>query len=184
MSTDEKYRVEDLLKLPGEGETTNSDMVIKARAIHMEGDFSVMEGVIKPQELLAPHTHDHEAQLVYVISGELEFEVGGKDGYTFKAPAGSYVLKPKGLMHAFWNKGGVESRYIEISGKPYFEGFVDSKSNGDVDALMNAKKDWGMNTHVKDSIRLIKKHNLNGLSMLNLPAVNKLIKMVPSSLVD
>lgn len=184
MGTNTIYRVEDLLKLPGEGETTNSDMVIKARAAQMEGDFSVMEGVIKPQELLAPHTHEHEAQLVYVISGELEFEVGGKDGYTFRAPAGSYVLKPKGLMHAFWNKTNVEARYIEISGKPYFEGFVDSKSNGDVRALMNAKKDWGMKTHIKDSIRLIKKHNLNGLSMLKLQGVPQLLKLVPDSLVD
>ena len=74
-----------------------------------------------PNELLAPHTHEHEAQLVYVITGELEFEVGGKDGLRFKAPAGSYVIKPVGIEHAFWNKGAIPARYIELSGKEHFE---------------------------------------------------------------
>lgn len=184
MSEKMRYSKKDLLKLPGEGEVTQSEMVIKARAKDMADDFSVMQGVIRPGELLAPHTHDHEAQLVYVISGELEFEVGGKEGLTMVAPAGSYVLKPKGLMHAFWNKGDVEAYYIEISGKPYFEGFVDSKSKGDVSALMNAKKDWGMNAHVKDTIRLLKKHKLKGLSMLELHGAEKLLKLIPKALLD
>jgi len=54
--------------------------------------FFSNEGVIYPNELLAPHTHDHEAQLVYIITGELEFEVGGKGGLRFSAPAGSYII--------------------------------------------------------------------------------------------
>lgn len=158
--------VKDILKLPGEGERTASDMVIKARSKEMEGDFSVMEGVIYPNELLAPHTHDHEAQLVYVISGELEFEVGGKDGLRFSAPAGSYILKPKGVMHSFWNKKDIEARYIELSGRNYFENFVDSKSKGDIHSILHAK-DHGMDTHIKDTIRLITEHNLKGLAMVD-----------------
>lgn len=148
-------------------------MVIKARTADLAGDFSVMEGVIYPQELLAPHTHKYEAQLVYVISGELEFEVGGKDGLRFTAPAGSYIIKPRGIMHAFWNKTEVESRYIELSGKEHFEGFVDSKSKGDLHAMIHAK-DHGMTTHVMDTIRLMKEHNLKGLSMMEFPSLPKL----------
>ena len=164
-----RYSVEDVLRLPGQGEVTASDMVIKARTEDLAGDFSVMEGVIYPHELLAPHTHKFEAQLVYVITGELEFEVGGEGGLRFTAPAGSYIIKPKGIMHAFWNEKDVESRYIELSGKEYFEGFVDSKSRGDVYATMNAEKDWGMTTHMKDTLRLLKEHQLKGLSMMEFP---------------
>jgi len=120
-----KHELKDLLKLPFEGEKTASDMVIKARTEDLAGDFSVMEGVIHPNELLAPHTHEHEAQLVYIITGELEFEVGGKDGLRFTAPAGSYVIKPRGVAHAFWNKTEVEARYMELSGKEHFQNFVD-----------------------------------------------------------
>lgn len=165
--------VKDVLRLPGEGERTASDMVIKARTEDMAGDFSVMEGVIYPNELLAPHTHEHEAQLVYVISGELEFEVGGKEGLKFTASAGSYIIKPRGIMHAFWNKKDIEARYIELSGKEHFEAFVDSKSKGNIHAIVHAK-DHGMTTHMKDSLRLMKEHKLKGLSMMEFPSIPKL----------
>ncbi len=164
------YEVKDVLRLPGEGEKTSSDMIIKARCEDMAGDFSVMEGVIHPKELLAPHTHEHEAQMVIVLSGELEFEVGGKDGLRFAAPAGSYIIKPQGIMHAFWNVKDVESRYIELSGKEYFEGFVDSKAKGDLYAISHSK-DYGMTTHMKDTLRLLKTHKLTGLSMMEFPSL-------------
>jgi quercetin dioxygenase-like cupin family protein len=168
-----EYQVKDLLRLPGEGEKTASDMVIKARTEDMAGDFSVMEGVIYPNELLAPHKHDHEAQLVYVISGELEFEVGGKNGLRFKAPAGSYIIKPVNVEHAFWNKGNVPARYIELSGKEHFENFVDSKSKGDIYAITHAKS-HGMTNYMKDTIRLMREHKLTGLSMMEFPSLPKM----------
>ncbi|MDB4286261.1 cupin domain-containing protein [bacterium] len=167
------YNAKDLLRLPGEGEATASDMVIKASTKDMAGDFSVMEGVIHPNELLAPHTHEHEAQLVYVISGELEFEVGGKDGLRFKATAGSYVIKPVGIEHAFWNKGTIPARYMELSGKEHFENFVQSKSKGDIHAMVHAK-DHGMTTHMIDTVRLMKEHDLTGLSMMEFPSLPKM----------
>lgn len=164
----ERYETQDLLKLPGEGETTASDMVIKARARDMGGDFSVMEGAIKPHELLAPHSHKYEDQLVYVISGELEFEVGGKDGLRFTAPAGSYVQKPRGIMHTFWNKTDTPARYMELSGGERFEGFVDSKQQGDLYATTHAEHDWGMVTYIGEIPRLMRENNLTGLAMMDM----------------
>lgn len=169
----ETYELKKFLKLPGEGEKTQSDMVIKARSEDLEGDFSVMEGIIYPNELLAPHTHDHEAQLVYVISGTLEFELGGKEGIQFSAPAGSYIIKPKGIMHAFWNTSEEPARYIELSGKAYFEGFVDSKAKGDFHAITNSKK-YGMTTHIRESMRLVRQNKLKGLSMMEFPKLPQL----------
>lgn len=164
------YQVKDYLKLPGEGERTHSDMVIKARAEDMAGDFSVMEGHINPNEIIAPHTHDNEAQLVYIITGELEFEVGGKGGLRFSAPAGSYIIKPVGVMHAFWNKTDEVAKYIELSGRDYFEGFIDSKAKGTIHTITHSK-DHGMTTHMKDTLRLMKEHNLTGLSSMELPSL-------------
>jgi len=165
-----EYSVKDVLKLPGGGERTHSDMVIKARAEDLAGDFSVMEGKINPNEIIAPHTHDDAAQLVYVITGELEFEVGGEGGLRFAAPAGSYVIKPVGVMHAFWNKKDEVSKYIELSGKSTFENFVDSKENGTIHTVTHAK-DHGMNIHMKDTVRLMAEHNLTGLSSMELPSL-------------
>ena len=165
----ERYDTQDLLKLPGEGEKTNSDMVIKARARDMGGDFSVMEGVIEPGALLPPHIHKFEDQLVYVVTGELEFEVGGAEGLRFTAPAGSYVQKPRGIMHCFWNKGDVPVRYIELSGKAGFEGFVDSKNQGDVYSTTHAERDWGMAMQIDEIPRLMRENGLKSIAMMDVP---------------
>lgn len=173
---DTELNITAYLKLPGEGEKTNSKMVIKARAAELEGDFSVMEGVLAPGELLAPHVHDHEAQLLYVISGQMKFELGGKEGIQFLAPAGSYVIKPKGVMHAFWNDGDVPARYIELSGGSHFEHFVDSKSRGDLYAMTHAYE-HGMTPYVKDTLRLMGEHRLKSLAMLNLPKLQSIANL-------
>jgi len=165
----ERFDVKDLLKKPGEGEKTATDMVIMARSRDMGGDFSVMEGVIKPGELLAPHTHKFEDQMVYVITSELVFEVGGADGLRFVAPTGSYVQKPRGVMHAFWNATDTPARYIELSGRDRFEGFVDSKQRGNLTSTHNAERDWGMTMHLEEIPRLMKDNQLTGLAMTEIP---------------
>jgi len=162
-----RFQTKDLLKKPGEGERTATDMIIMARARDMGGDFSVMEGVINPGELLAPHTHKFEDQMVYVITSELIFEVGGKDGLQFAAPAGSYVQKPRGIMHAFWNVTDTPARYIELSGRDGFEGFVDSKQQAG--STLKAERDWGMTFQLQDILRLMKENNLTGLAMMETP---------------
>ena len=167
------YKSKDLLRLPGEGQATASDIVIKASTKDMAGDFSVMESLIYPNELLAPHTHEHEAQLVYVITGALEFEVGGKDGLRFKAPTGSYIIKSVGIKYAFWNKGTIPARYMKFSGKEHFENFVHSKSKGEIHAMIHAK-DHGITIHLKDTIRLMKAHKLTRLSMIEFPSLPKM----------
>lgn len=166
-----RYTAKDLLKLPGEGEKTGLDMVIKARARDMGGDFSVMEGVIHPHCLLAPHSHKFEDQLVFVITGTLSFEVGGAEGLTFSAPAGSYVQKPRGIVHGFWNPTDTPSRYIELSGRSGFEGFVDSTAQGNLYATAHADHDWGMVFSFTDTLRLMKEHSLTGIAMMDVPAL-------------
>ena len=86
----------DLVVQPGQGEKTASDMVIIFRNAKLAGHFSIMEGEVRPKEILSFHTHANEDQHMYIINGELHFEVGGKDGIRFTAGAGSHVLKPRG----------------------------------------------------------------------------------------
>ena len=159
-----RYDVKDLLKLPGEGEETASDMVIKARARDTGGDFSVMEGTIGSRKLLAPHIHKFEDQLVFVITGELVFEVDGEDGLQFSAPAGSYIQKPRGIQHAFWNSTDEDVRYIELSGRERFEGYVDSQKNGQLESTLKAEADWGMVWKFDDVQRLMEENDLDGLA--------------------
>ncbi len=163
------YTKSDLLMAPGEGEKTETHLVIKARSAKLGGDFSIMEGIMQPYELLSPHTHKFEDQCVYVIDGELEFEVGGEGGLRFTAPAGSYVLKPRGVSHCFWNATSTPVRYIELSGRNGFEGFVDSRKQGLLKSTMNADRDWGMINHIDRIPKLMLQHRLKSVASVELP---------------
>ncbi|MCO4747080.1 MAG: cupin domain-containing protein [Proteobacteria bacterium] len=160
--------VDQLVKTSGNGQKTASDMTLIFRSAALGGDFSVMEGEVRSKELLAPHTHTHEDQLVFLLEGELEFEVGGADGLRFSAKKGDYVLKPRGISHGFWNVGDVTVRYIELSGKDGFEKFIDGRQEGVASFLDNAKKQLDMEIHIERIPGLMLKHGLTGLAGVNL----------------
>ncbi|MEM9493755.1 MAG: cupin domain-containing protein, partial [Myxococcota bacterium] len=73
---------------PGEGEKTSSDMMMIFRSARLAGHFSIMQGEVRPGEILSFHSHSNEDQHMYIMSGELHFEVGGADGIRFTAGAG------------------------------------------------------------------------------------------------
>lgn len=165
-----QLRVSDLLIAPGAGEKTGTHLSIKIRSAPMGGDFSVMEGVIRSRELLSPHTHQHEDQAVIVLSGVLTFEVGGRDGLIFAAPSGSYVIKPRGHAHAFWNAGEEDARYVELSGRDGFERFIDSTTaKGTPRAAHDAKDDFGTEFHYDRIPELMLRHQLTGIAGVQVP---------------
>lgn len=160
----------DLLIPPGTGEGTGTHLAIKIRCAALGGDFSVMEGVIRPRELLSPHTHQHEDQAVIVLSGALTFEVGGPGGVTFVAPSGSYVVKPRGHAHTFWNAGREDARYVELSGRDGFERFIDSTTQkGTPRASHDAKADFGTEFHYERIPELMLRHQLTSIAGVKLP---------------
>lgn len=164
------YTLDALFMPPGAGEKSDTHMTIKARSAMLGGDFSIMEGLMEPRSLLAPHTHEHEDQAVYVIDGELWFEIGGRGGEVFRAPAGSYVIKPRGISHAFWNATDEPVRYIELSGRDGFEGFVDSHAeHGAIGSTLRAKKDWGMAMHTTRIPEMLLRYKLKRVSSVEMP---------------
>ena len=160
----ERYTVKQLLKLPGEGEQAkNMDVIHMARSRDLGGDFSIMEAVVQPKEILAPHLHFYCDQAMYIISGELTLQLGaGKDKIRFKAPAGSYVQKPRNIFHAFWNESdNVVSKYIELSGGDNFEGYIDSRAIiSTAQSMATVKHDWGMILNMEETIAIMKEFNL------------------------
>jgi hypothetical protein len=49
--------------------------------------------------------------LTYVVAGKIGARVGDQD---VEAPAGSYLMKPRGIPHAFWNATSEPAHIIEI----------------------------------------------------------------------
>ncbi len=179
----------DLVVNASNAEKTASDMVMVFRNDRLGGHFSIMEGEVRPRELLAFHTHTHEDQHMYIIEGELHFEVGGKDGIRFTAGAGDHVLKPRGSSHGFWNLGDTVARYIETSTEGGFERFVDGRKEGLGAMVGGATEDLGMSFETGRAMEVMKEFELTGLAGANLdvkellsdPSFHKMMRENPQA---
>jgi len=149
-----------LLIEPDGGEQTDADMVIKVPSNRMSGNFSIMHGEIGPKQLLAPHTHVHEDQIVYVLNGELVFEVGGKNGERLTAGAGSYVIKPRGIVHGFWNPNLDTVKYVEFSTRQGFEGYVRALKDVTYETALAAGDEYDVYWDQQRTIELVSEEKL------------------------
>jgi quercetin dioxygenase-like cupin family protein len=75
------------------------------------GLLAIVEHPIEPGALAPPHVHTNEDEYSYIVEGAVGVRVGDQE---FTAAAGSYVLKPRGVAHTFWNAGPGPARLIEI----------------------------------------------------------------------
>ena len=110
---------------PGEGEIVlqGGVGVIRKISAASEGAFSVVEHPVKPGALAAPpHTHVEADEYSFVIEGVIEVLMGEE---TFRAPAGSYVLKVRSIPHTFWNPGSEPARVLEIISPASFERYFE-----------------------------------------------------------
>ena len=97
------------------------DITHKVTAGDSDGSVVIDEWTLAPGGLIPPHTREDECS--YVLQGELTCYVGGVAGL---ATAGSYVVKPREVPHAFYNAGAGTVRVIEIlTPGQSFEGYFD-----------------------------------------------------------
>jgi quercetin dioxygenase-like cupin family protein len=95
----------------------------KVTARDSAGSVVIDEWGLPPGGMIPPHTHTREDECSYVLDGELTCYVGGE---VVLAPVGSYVVKPRGVPHAFYNAGTATVRVIEIlTPGESFEGYFD-----------------------------------------------------------
>jgi mannose-6-phosphate isomerase-like protein (cupin superfamily) len=118
MSTDLKVVVE-----PDEGASVSLGGVgvdFKIPAEMTGGAFSIVEHPLDPGRLIPPHIHYREDELSYVLSGEIGVRIGDRD---YTAGPGSYVFKPRGIAHTFWNAGPEPAHLLEVIWPAGFEHF-------------------------------------------------------------
>ncbi len=84
------------------------------------GGLSVVEHPMEPGRLAPPHVHHREDELSYVLEGTFGVRVGEE---VATAGPGSYVYKPKGIPHTFWNAGPGPARLLEMIWPAGFENF-------------------------------------------------------------
>jgi mannose-6-phosphate isomerase-like protein (cupin superfamily) len=83
--------------------------------------FSVVHHPMVPHALAAPlHRHHNEDEYSYVIEGTL----GALRGETVvTAGPGTWVFKPRGEWHTFWNAGDTRCQIIEVISPAGFENY-------------------------------------------------------------
>ena len=84
------------------------------------GVLSICEMPIAPGYMVPPHTHETFDEWSIVLDGEVGARVGDDE---FTARPGSYILKPRGIQHTFWNAGPAPAKIIELITPAGFEEF-------------------------------------------------------------
>jgi quercetin dioxygenase-like cupin family protein len=82
------------------------------------GRFAIVEHPIERGVIVEPHIHRNEDELSYVLEGTISARVGDQE---VEAVKGSYVWKPRGVLHTFWNPGPAPARIMEVISPGGFE---------------------------------------------------------------
>ena len=103
--------------------------MFKVSGANTGGAFPIVEHPIDAGRLVLPHVHRHEDEYSYVLEGTIGARVGDRE---IVAGPGSYVIKPRGLMHTFWNAGPGPARLLEVIAPAGFETyFIELAEAGD-----------------------------------------------------
>lgn len=152
----------------GEGEVVlwgGFGVVGKVSGTETGGAFSIVEHPLEPGVLGAPpHTHSNEDETSFVIEGEIGVLIGEEE---FRAGPGSYVLKPRGDVHAFWNAGTEPARILEIISPAGFERYFDELAGvlsaggpPDLDRISQIAGGYGLTFHMERVPELLERHGL------------------------
>ena len=103
--------MEGIVSRPGDGEfLEGEDRELRVKLSRDELD--VLEFEVGPEyEGPGPHFHKEHVDSFYVLEGELEFTI---EGNTIRAPAGTYVAAPPGVVHSFTNPGPGHARFLNF----------------------------------------------------------------------
>jgi len=99
---------------------------------------------IPPGVLAAPlHRHHNEDEYSYVLEGTLSTLVGDE---VVTAEAGTWVFKPRGQWHTFWNAGGRPCHMIEIVSPAGFESYFRevAAAPGDLERLAQINEKYSI----------------------------------------
>lgn len=77
-----------------------------------DGALSILEVTIPPRTLIKPHAHTREDEFSLVLEGTIGVRTG--DDTVEEVPAGSWLIKPRSVPHAMWNRGERSARVLEV----------------------------------------------------------------------
>jgi quercetin dioxygenase-like cupin family protein len=130
-----------------------------------EGRVAIVEHTLPARALAAPlHRHSREDELSIVLAGTIGAQLGEE---VVTAGAGSYVFKPRGQWHTFWNAGDDELRFVELLIPGGFEGYfarlsplLAAAGAADPAAIQSLAAEYGIEFDFASVTRLCERHGL------------------------
>lgn len=122
--------------------------------------FSVVHHPMAPRALAAPlHFHHNEDEFSYVLEGTLGALLGDE---VVTARRGTWVFKPRGQWHTFWNAGEERCHIIEIISPAGFEKYFRevAASWGDLDAFAAVNRRYSLEMDFDSVPRLCERFGL------------------------
>lgn len=110
---DEAPKAIHLKKGTGKSGTVGGmNLAFKLSKSQTGGHMGCDEMTMEPGFLGAPpHLHRNIDEVCYVLEGTVHILVGDE---VFEVNAGDWHLRPKGIVHTFWNAGPAPAKFIEI----------------------------------------------------------------------
>ncbi|HEX2181675.1 MAG TPA: cupin domain-containing protein [Rubrobacteraceae bacterium] len=103
-------------------------MVVKVRDRDTGGGYSVHDNTLPPASPgPRPHIHRDHEEAFYVLEGELTVRVGERE---ITAPAGSFVVVPRGVVHQPSNPGAEPTRVLLIFSPGGMDRFFEEAAEG------------------------------------------------------
>lgn len=100
---------------PGAGKKGNiavNEIIFKLSQEQTAGNLGSAETTLYPGFMGAvPHRHKNFDEVCRVLEGTLSIMVGDE---VFTVEAGGWHLRPRGIVHSFWNSGKVAAKFIEL----------------------------------------------------------------------
>ena len=98
-------------------------LTFKAVGADTGGAYAAIELTTEPGTGSSLHTHYNEDEAFFVLQGTLTIYLGER---VVTATPGSFILIPKGLTHAFVNRGAETARSLIIVSPAGLEGFFET----------------------------------------------------------
>ena len=103
-------------------------MVVKLHDEHTAGAYSVHDNTIPPGSPgPRPHLHRYHEEAFYVLEGELTVRVGPRK---IVAPAGSFVVVPRSVVHQPSNPGTEPTRMLLVFSPGGMDRFFEEAAEG------------------------------------------------------
>jgi quercetin dioxygenase-like cupin family protein len=116
--------VEGRLIPPGAGRTIRvlaGRVTFKIDSTESDGAYNLHEYLVEPGRSSRAHRHNRHHENVCMLEGELVWRLGDR---TVAAPAGSFLVIPRGVIHGFANERAEPARMFVLTSPGGFEGFM------------------------------------------------------------